>query len=141
MPAPRDRFGNTSDWTQEYGFDDGTRPLRSRILRGSPGQGAAALQRRGHGGPAAAATAGSRIASLGCFGVLAGPAVIGALTRVVGLNVTLVRPRVPCDRGALGLAAARAAVTVFSPLALVEGLRFQEYLVYVAHEMFVPGVT
>jgi hypothetical protein len=50
----------------------------------------------GHSDPAAAATAVSRVASLGYFGMLAGPAVIGALTRVVPLNVTFVLPLAFC---------------------------------------------
>jgi hypothetical protein len=34
----------------------------------------------------------------------------------------------------------RRLTAVFHPFGLVEGVRFQEYL-YVAHAMFVPGVT
>jgi MFS family permease len=50
----------------------------------------------GHSDPAAAATAVSRVASLGYLGMLAGPAAIGALTQAVPLNVTFVLPLVFC---------------------------------------------
>jgi hypothetical protein len=63
--------------------------------------------------------------------------------RVVALNVTFVLPLV--FRAIAALSASRLhprrSPAVFLPFGLVEGLRFQEYLVYVAHEMFVPGVT
>jgi predicted MFS family arabinose efflux permease len=55
----------------------------------------------GHSDPAAAATAVSRVASLGYFGMLAGPAVIGALTRVVALNLTFVLPLAFCAIAAI----------------------------------------
>ncbi|WP_305787168.1 MFS transporter [Symbioplanes lichenis] len=50
----------------------------------------------GHSDPAAAATNVSRVAGLGYLGMLAGPAVIGALTHVVPLNVAFLLPLVFC---------------------------------------------
>ncbi|MET8147132.1 MFS transporter [Actinoplanes sp. NPDC049668] len=50
----------------------------------------------GHSDPAAAATNVSRVAGLGYLGMLAGPAVIGPLTRVVPLNHTFVLPLAFC---------------------------------------------
>ncbi|WP_306209084.1 MFS transporter [Actinoplanes sp. RD1] len=50
----------------------------------------------GHTDPAAAATNVSRVAGLGYLGMLAGPAVIGALTHVTQLNYAFLLPLVFC---------------------------------------------
>ncbi|GAA2372646.1 MFS transporter [Catellatospora methionotrophica] len=50
----------------------------------------------GHTDPAAAATNMSRVVGLGYVGLLAGPAVIGALTRVMPLNYTFLLPLLFC---------------------------------------------
>ncbi|MGQ5262598.1 MFS transporter [Micromonospora sp. ZYX-F-536] len=50
----------------------------------------------GHADPAAAATNVSRVAGLGYLGMLAGPAVIGALTHVTRLNHAFLLPLIFC---------------------------------------------
>ncbi len=55
----------------------------------------------GHTDPAAAGANVSRVAGLGYLGMLAGPAVIGALTHVVPLNVAFVLPLIFCVVAAL----------------------------------------
>jgi MFS family permease len=50
----------------------------------------------GHADPAAAATNVSRVAGLGYLGMLAGPAVIGALTHVTQLNNAFLLPLIFC---------------------------------------------
>jgi MFS family permease len=50
----------------------------------------------GHADPAAAATNVSRVAGLGYLGMLAGPALIGALTHLVPLNATFLVPVLFC---------------------------------------------
>ncbi|MGW1889224.1 MFS transporter [Streptomyces sp. NPDC002004] len=50
----------------------------------------------GHADPGAAGTNVSRVAGLGYLGMLAGPAVIGPLTRLVPLNLTLLLPVACC---------------------------------------------
>ncbi|MER7009416.1 MFS transporter [Dactylosporangium sp. NPDC000555] len=63
----------------------------------------------GHIDPAAAATNVSRVAGLGYLGMLAGPAVIGALTHIVPLNITLVLPLAFCIIAALTAPAVRTS--------------------------------
>lgn len=66
----------------------------------------------GHADPDSAGANVSRVAGLGYLGMLAGPAVIGALTRGVPLNVAFLLPLVLCVITAVtatGLLAAPAA--------------------------------
>jgi MFS family permease len=65
----------------------------------------------GHSDPAAAATNVARVAGLGYLGMLAGPAVIGALTHVMPLNVALALPLVFCVIAALSAPTLRTGTT------------------------------
>lgn len=71
----------------------------------------------GHADQDAAATNVSRVAGLGYLGMLAGPAVIGPLTRLVPLNVTLFLPVAFCVTAACaaGILRPRPAVAARTP--------------------------
>lgn len=64
----------------------------------------------GHADPAAAATNVARVAGLGYLGMLAGPAVIGALAHIAPLNVTFLLPLAFCAIAALTATKLRTAV-------------------------------
>jgi MFS family permease len=61
----------------------------------------------GHSDPAAAGTNVSRVAGLGYIGMLAGPAVIGWLTRLTALNYTFLLPALMLVVAALAAAILR----------------------------------
>lgn len=65
----------------------------------------------GHADPDAAGTNVSRVAGLGYLGMLAGPAVIGPLTRLVPLGPTLLLPVACCAFAALAAPALRPVPT------------------------------
>ncbi len=70
----------------------------------------------GHSDPTAAATNVARVAGLGYLGMLAGPAIIGALTHIVPLNVALALPLAFCVIAALTAPTLRTATTTDTAL-------------------------